>query len=87
LRVIGLYPPGSYVELVNGDSGVVLRRGAKAHTPLVGCLRRPEGAVLLQPQVRDTALAPHAVRRSLLAADLRVNLSHERVLAALPPAR
>ena len=87
LRVIGLYPPGCYVQLANGDSAVVLRRGAKAHTPLAGCLRRPDGAVLTRPQLRDTAVPAHAVRRSLLASDLKMVLNHQRVLSVLAPAR
>lgn len=33
--MLGLYLPGTFVELVNGEVGVVARRGRRANTPLV----------------------------------------------------
>ena len=35
LRVIGLYPPGTYVKLANGETSIVVKRGKKGHTPIV----------------------------------------------------
>ena len=35
MRVFGLCPPGTYVKLANGETAVVMRRGAKAAAPWV----------------------------------------------------
>lgn len=35
IRELGLYPPGDFVLLANGEQGIVVRRGAEARTPLV----------------------------------------------------
>ncbi len=82
LRVLGLYPPGAYVELLNGEVGVVIERGERAHTPLVASLRRQDGNVLLVPRARDTALRPFSVRRGVDAAQVHVRPGHVVVLKA-----
>ena len=82
LRVLGLYPPGSFVRLVNGDLAVVIRRGQKAHTPIVACVRRANGGVISQPVALDTRLRQNAVQRSLSADDVKIRLDHERAVGA-----
>ncbi|HET9976847.1 MAG TPA: phosphohydrolase [Burkholderiaceae bacterium] len=82
LRTIGLYPPGCFVELASGEVGVVIRRGAKAHTPVAAALRRHDGGLYLQPLRRDTALARYAIKRGVNAKAVRVHMNHPRTLAA-----
>ena len=82
LRVLGLYPPGSFVRLASGEIGVVIRRGQKAHTPVVACVRRADGAVISRPSVRDTSSRLHAIQRSLSADEANIRLDHERVIGA-----
>ena len=82
LRVLGLYPPGSFVRLASGEIGVVVRRGEKAHTPVVASVRRRDGGMLNQPTLRDTSSRIHAVQRSLSADEAKIRLDHERVIGA-----
>jgi len=82
LRVLGLYPPGSFVRLASGEIGVVIRRGDKAHTPVVASVRRGDGGMFNQPMVRDTGNMLHAVQRSLSADEVKIRLDHERVVGA-----
>jgi hypothetical protein len=80
LRVLGLYPPGTWVGLANGESGIVIARGAKAHTPIVAALRRADGGLLMQPGRRDTQFPGCAVLRGLTSRDVRVQVHHHRTL-------
>jgi hypothetical protein len=80
LRVLGLYPPGTWVSLSNGESGIVIARGAKAHTPIVAALRRADGGLLMQPVRRDTHLRGCAVVRGLTSRDVQVRVHHLRTL-------
>jgi HD-GYP domain-containing protein (c-di-GMP phosphodiesterase class II) len=82
LRVLGLYPPGSFVLLANGEVGVVVRRGVKAHTPTVALVRRANGGTYTEPMRRDTTDSQHAVVRGMAVGDIKVRLNHERVLSA-----
>lgn len=81
LRVVGLYPPGTFVELANGESAVVIVRGAKAHTPIVASMRRKDGGLLMQPVRRDTLRMGFAVKRGVEPSRVRVLLNHRRILA------
>lgn len=81
LRIVGLYPPGTFVELANGETAVVVKRGDKAHTPIVASLRRQDGGLLMQPQRRDTRRPAFAVRRGLRPDQVRVQFDHRRALA------
>lgn len=81
LRKLGLYPPGSFVKLANGDLGVVVRRGAKAHMPVVAALRRQDGGLFFSPKRRDTSHGPHAIVHGVTASQVKVRLNHLRNLA------
>ncbi len=81
LRVVGLYPPGTFVELANGEVAVVIARGAKAHTPTVASIRRRDGGLLMQPVRRDTLRPAFAVKRGVEPSQVRVLLNHRRILS------
>ncbi len=80
LRVVGLYPPGTFVELANGEAAVVIERGTKAHTPIVASMRRKDGGLLMQPMRRDTRRMGFAVKRGVEPGRVRVLLNHRRIL-------
>lgn len=81
LRVLGLYPPGSLVQLANGDVSIVTRRGDKAHMPTVVSLRRANGAVLENLRRHETVEVPFRVLGVMRSEDLRLRLQHDRILA------
>ena len=82
LRVLGLYPPGTWVSLANGELAVVIRRGAKAHTPLVASVRTRDGGYLKQPTRRETERREYRILHGIRAGEVRVDLDHVRVLSA-----
>jgi len=53
IKAFGLYPPGVFVRLANGESGVVLRRSAHANKPRVATLISANGVKLADPIERD----------------------------------
>lgn len=81
LRVLGLYPPGTYVELASGETAIVVKRGKKAHTPIVASVRRPDWGLIMPPQKRDTARAGLAVRRGVEPGHAHVMFDELRVLS------
>ncbi len=83
LKTVGLYPPGSFVELANGEQGIVVSRGQQANQPLVAALVGAGGAPLGEPALRHTAERHQAVRGALACGAVRVIPPHERVLALL----
>jgi HD-GYP domain-containing protein (c-di-GMP phosphodiesterase class II) len=53
VKMIGIYPPGTYVRLSNKEIGVVRHRGTKAHLPVVQCIAEEDGARYASPVLRD----------------------------------
>jgi hypothetical protein len=80
LRIAGLYPPGTYVQLANGDTAVVIRRGEKAHTPLVAAVRRANWSLISPPQQRDTSRPGWTVHCGVDPCHVRVNFDHIHLL-------
>lgn len=81
VKVIGFFPPGSYVRLVNGECGVVMRRGQKANTPKVMALISRLGTPLGEPVLRDTAEAAFAVQASLPPGEVKVVVNVAQLVA------
>lgn len=67
VRELGIYPVGTFVKLLNGEIGVVTRKGLSAATPHVQSLIGPRGARLDVPLRRDTRVDLHAIREVLSA--------------------
>lgn len=55
IKEIGIYPPGSFVRLANGDTAIVISRGRKqANAPMVLSILSPRGAPYKNPRRIDT---------------------------------
>ena len=85
LKAVGLYPPGSAVTLVSGETAIVVARGPRANLPELALLTRPDGAPLPQPRRCGTHALQHAVRSDLSLADLRLLPSLASLQALLQP--
>lgn len=81
LKAVGLYPPGSFVELASGEQGIVVARGRRANLPVVASLVGASGNVLLDPPVRDTTEGRYAVKLALPTDFIKVRPPHERLIA------
>lgn len=60
-KVLGLFPPGTFVKLANGEIAVVHRRGAAANTPLVASITNGVGNPYMKPLRRDTQQKDFAI--------------------------
>ena len=61
IKEFGLYPPGCFVKLASGETGIVVRRGPGAHTPEVATVTTARGAALSVPLRRDTSRPEFAI--------------------------
>lgn len=65
IKTIGVYPPGTGVKLVSGETGVVYKSGADKAKPLVLVFLAPLGAPLTTPVKRDTSLDVHSIHNAV----------------------
>ena len=61
VKEFGVYPPGCFVRLASGESGVVIQRGPTVMTPVVAALSTAMGSRLSEPLRRDTSQREHAI--------------------------
>jgi len=81
VKEFGVYPPGCFVTLASGETGVVVKRGATVMTPIVAALTSSYGAPLPEPVRRDTMLPLHAIVNVLPLSQMRVPVRHDQVAA------
>ncbi|WP_157270733.1 HD-GYP domain-containing protein [Azohydromonas aeria] len=81
LKAMGLYPPGSFVQLASSERGIVLSRGERANQPVVAALTNAEGMAMVEPRLRHTTQANHAVRAALRPGEMLVDPPLEKLRA------
>ena len=82
IRELGIYPIGTFVRLLNGEIGVVSRKGLQSTTPHVESVVGPRGAPLDVFLQRDTKSELNGIREVLSTAQvgaLRPPLRMEQV--------
>jgi hypothetical protein len=79
VKELGVYPPGNYVRLANGEVGVVIKRGQAANTPMVFAIEDRKGVKYPEPVKRDTARPEYAVVDAIASEDVIADLSAARL--------
>ena len=62
IKEIGLYMPGTFIKLDNGETALVIKRGETVSTPKVISLSRGDGMPYIDGMKRDTARSEFAVK-------------------------
>ncbi len=79
VKAVGIYPPGSLVELANGDIAVVVKRTQSASHPVVRCVRTYTKQILEQPRKRLTSEPAYAITRLMPMDQLGFEVNPERL--------
>ncbi len=83
VKEFGIYPPGCYVRLTNGETGVVVERGPTLTCPIVACLTNARGAPLPAPLRVDTSLKRFQILCVVGEGSVTARLPLERLLGSL----
>ena len=84
IKELGIYPPGCFVLLASGETAVVTHVGETARTPQVAVVINRHGEALMQPLRRNTALAPHAIQKTVPDRLVRVSISTDVLYGRRP---
>jgi hypothetical protein len=79
---IGFYPPGSYVQLANGDLAVAVQRGAKANQPWVVSLLDANSMPISRYVAREAVAGATAIAAPVNHETVRVAVNAEKVRRA-----
>jgi len=84
IKEIGIYPPGTFVRLGNGEVAVVTRRQQNAAHPQLRCVLNRDGSSVLKPALRDSQDAATAIIGVVAASDVRCVLGAIHALWETP---
>jgi hypothetical protein len=74
--IFGQHPPGSLVRLVNGEIGIVIRRGDTLQCEQVCALASANGGILQKPVLRDTTEPVHVIVGSASDRDFKGTIDY-----------
>lgn len=80
VKLMGMYPPGTYVRLKSSETAVVVRRGERVNTPLTMAIADGQGMPLSTPGKRDTQQDRYQVDKPLSPEDVRIRLDKSKLL-------
>jgi hypothetical protein len=80
VRVVGLFPPGTFVQLDNGTVGVVMRRRTDDQSPDVAIVLNDKGQLMRPPQLHKSSSRNPAIAAALPASKVREHLNHHLIL-------
>ncbi len=66
VKILGLYPPGTFVKLVNDETAVVTHRGVQLHQPIVHSIAGADGTQFPYPLKRDCSKEIYAINEILV---------------------
>lgn len=81
-QAVGFYPPGSYVQLLNGDLAVSVQRGARANMPWVISLADKNAMPVTRYVCKDTAEQANAIASALTFETVHVAVNQDKVRRA-----
>ena len=79
VKEFGIYPPGNFVRLANGDVAIVIRRGSAVNSPVVSVIEDRTGYRYSEPVRRDTSVAEYAVTEVVAPEDVRCEVNPTRL--------
>jgi len=62
IKELGVYPPGTYVELANGEKSIVVKRSTNSNRPLVSSIMNGDGKPYANPLRRNTADSSYRIK-------------------------
>jgi hypothetical protein len=77
--VLGFYPPGTYVQLANGDIAVVVKRGQNVRAPHVASVINAKGMPLSKYIYHDTRDPGFEVRQPWASAAVHIQINLDKV--------
>lgn len=77
IKEVGIYPPGSFVRLATGETGIVYKRSGNAHTPIVLSLTNSRGTPEAKPIRRDTSNEEYKIMSVIPRENIMIRINPE----------
>jgi HD-GYP domain-containing protein (c-di-GMP phosphodiesterase class II) len=75
IKILGIFHPGSFVRLANGEIALVTYRGEKIHHPIVHSVINTNGVPRVTPKQRDCSIDQYAITDSIAPEKVKVTIN------------
>lgn len=77
IKELGVYPPGTFVKLSNGEIAIVTKRQPFSIAPMVKVVMGPQGTLYDHPATRDCTIDHFKIAESFhMTRDIKINFPH-----------
>jgi HD-GYP domain-containing protein (c-di-GMP phosphodiesterase class II) len=80
VRVVGMFPPGTFVQLDNASVGVVVRRSQHNNHPDVAIVLNDQGQLMRPPALHSSAKGKPVISAALPASMVQERVNHHMIL-------
>ena len=74
IKELGIFPPGAFLQLINGETAIVIKRGDNTLYPIVCSYIAADGSIYSTPMKRDTSIKEFGVN-AVVEPDKRIPLN------------
>jgi HD-GYP domain-containing protein (c-di-GMP phosphodiesterase class II) len=83
VKVLSLYPPGTFVQLQNKEIAIVTQRGSTPNTPIAYSMVKPNGELFPTPLKRDTSIDTYKITEAVYPTDAAVHVNLQQIWGPL----
>ncbi|MBF0542296.1 MAG: hypothetical protein HQK91_12700, partial [Nitrospirae bacterium] len=79
IKVLGIFPPGTFVKLANHDTAIVSHRGDTANAPIAFSIVTPDGNRIYNPVQRDCSVKEYAITKILSIQEANIDVNRHQI--------
>jgi response regulator RpfG family c-di-GMP phosphodiesterase len=83
IKVLGLYPPGTFVQLKNSEIAVISQRATDSSPCIASALVKPNGELYVNPVKRDTSVDPYTIMEAKFPDKASVQANLQQIWGSL----
>lgn len=83
IKVLGLYPPGTFVQLKNKEIAIISQRGATHSSCTAYSLVKPSGELFAAPLKRDTSVETYKIVEAIYPTEAAVQVNLQQIWGPL----
>jgi HD-GYP domain-containing protein (c-di-GMP phosphodiesterase class II) len=83
VKVLGLYPPGTFVQLQNKEVAIISQRGTTPTNCTAHSMVKPNGELFVAPMKRDTSTDPYKIAEAIYPIDAAVHVNLQQIWGSL----
>ncbi len=83
IKVLGLYPPGTFVQLKNSEIAVISQRATDTSPCIASALVKPNGELYVNPIKRDTSVETYTIAEAIFPDKASVQANMQQIWGSL----